>query len=183
MKASTSLLLFLTISACAQQSAPPLRQGLAAQSPEEATYTTVEFERGRSGLTDASRRNLNILARKVAGTGREVAEIKILAWADREYTGKKAGSPRTRDVILANERASAIRNFLRDDLHSKDPIDVFNMAKSPGLLDRLTRDEEYQVKRDVARAGVSGTRLPSGETSYTKAGKGFVIIDYAEETK
>lgn len=155
-------------------------KGIAKDGMEGSHYTALQFERGRSVLTDANKKYLNELARKASRTGREISEIKVLAWADREYPGKKNERAKTREVILANERANVIREFLREDLRTNEPIDVFNMAKKPGLLDQLTRDEEYRVKQDVAQSGVSATRLPSGETSYTKAGKVLVIIDYKE---
>jgi hypothetical protein len=158
-------------------------EGIAQEGMEGSHYTALQFSRGRSVLTDANKKYLNELARKATRTGREISEIKILAWADREYPGKKNEKAKTRDVILANERANVIREFIRDDLKTREPIDVFNMAKKPGILDQITKDEEYRVKQDVAQSGVSATRLPSGETSYTKAGKVLVIIDYKENTK
>lgn len=155
-------------------------KGIAQDALEGSHYTAVQFDQGKSKLSDANKKYLNELARKAARTGREISEIKILAWADREYPGKKNEKAKTREVILANERATVIREFLREDLRTNEPIDVFNMAKKPGLLDQITKDEEYRVKQDVAQSGVSATRLPSGETSYTKAGKVLVIIDYKE---
>lgn len=186
MKISLVISLFLfTLAGCshraAEERAPA--KGIAEEGLEGSHYTAVQFSRGRSVLTDDNKRFLNELARKANRTGKEISEIKILAWADREYPGRKNERAKTRDVILANERANVIRQFIRDDLKSREPIDVFNMAKKPGLLDQITKDEEYRVKQDVAQSGVSATRLPSGETSYTKAGKVLVIIDYKENTK
>jgi hypothetical protein len=182
----TLVILFssLMISACshrAETRAPA--KGIAEEGMEGSHYTALQFARGRSVLTEANKKFLNELARKASRTGREISEIKILAWADREYPGKKNEKAKTRDVILANERAKVIREFIREDLRTVEPIDVFNMAKKPGLLDQITKDEEFRVKQDVAQSGVSATRLPSGETSFTKAGKVLVIIDYKESAK
>jgi hypothetical protein len=173
------------VTACAHRT-PERRvdsKGIAEDGLEGSHYTALQFARGRSALTDANKKYLNALARKASQTGREIAEIKVLAWADKEYPAKKNERPKTRDVILANERANVIREFMKDDLHTHEPIDVFNMAKKPGLIDQFMKDEEFQVKQDVALSGVSATRLPSGETSYTKAGKVLVIIDYKDEQK
>ncbi len=179
------LFTFLTIIACSHKADDKRAsaKGIAQDGVEGSHYTALQFQRGRSVLTEANKKFLNELARKASRTGKEISEIKILAWADREYPGKKNEKPRTRDVILANERANVIREFIREDLRTREPIDVFNMAKKPGLLDQITKDEEYRVKQDVAQSGVSATRLPSGETSYTKAGKVLVIIDYKEDSK
>jgi len=176
------LLLTLLLTSCThkEESKRGAPEGLAQEGMEGSHYTALQFDRGRSVLNDANKKYLNELARKASRTGREISEIKILAWADREYPGRKNEKLKTRDVILANERAKVIREFIRDDLHSHEPIDVFNMAKKPGVLDQMTKGEEFRVKEDIARSGVTATRLPSGETSYTKAGKVLVIIDYKE---
>lgn len=176
------LLLVLLISSCTHrgESKRGESEGIAQEGMEGSHYTALQFDRGRSVLNDANKKYLNELAQKASRTGREISEIKILAWADREYPGRQNEKLKTRDVILANERAKVIREFIRSDLHTREPIDVFNMAKKPGLIDQMTKDEEFRVKEDIARSGVSATRLPSGEISYTKAGKVLVIIDYKE---
>ncbi len=153
--------------------------GIAREAFEGSHYAALHFERGKSVLTVPNMKYLNELARRASRTGREIDEIKILAWADREYPvqGEKS---KTRDVILANERANVIRRFMKESLSAPQPFDVFNMAKKPGTMDALLKDEEFQVKQDVADSGVSATKLPNGDTSYTKAGKVLVIIDYKE---
>ncbi len=153
------------------------RKGIAQEGFEGSHYTALQFERGRSILTTENKNILNELAKKASRTGREIEEIKILAWADREYSNDK-NKVKTRDVILANERASVIRDFMKKDLSASNEIDIFNMAKKPGPIDQLVKNEEYRIKEDIAGSGVSSTRLPSGEVSYTKAGKVVVIIDY-----
>lgn len=187
MKATTTVLLFSSLLfSCAHKEAPQKRaeaEGIAQEGFEGSHYSAIQFKRGTSVLTEENKRHLNALAAKASRTGREIEEIKVLAWADREYPNSKNEKLKTRDIILANERASVIREFIRKDLHSQEPIDVFNMAKKPGLIQQMTKGEEFKVKRDVALSGVSATRLPSGETSYTKAGKVLVIIDYMEERK
>lgn len=187
MKKTTSVLLFiLALTSCAHKEAPQKRavaDGIAQEGFEGSHYTAIQFDRGTSVLTEENKKFLNALAKKASRTGREIEEIKVLAWADREYPAGKNEKAKTRDVILANERASVIREFIRKDLNSEEPIDVFNMAKKPGLIEQMTKGEEFKVKQDVAMSGVSSTRLPSGETSYTKAGKVLVIIDYSEDRK
>lgn len=179
-KALLTCFLTLLVGSCSHEAARPHvgKKGIAQEGLEGSHYTAVQFERGRSVLSEENKKFLDALARKSSRTGREIAEIKILAWADREYPSGKNEKVKTREVILANERARVIRDFLRKDLHAKNQIDVFNMAKRPDILDQVFKDEEYKVKQDVALSGVSATRLPSGETSYTKAGKVLVIIDY-----
>jgi hypothetical protein len=175
------VILFLAFSSCShrEEGKRVENSGIATEAFEGSHYTAVQFDRGKSVLTDTNKKYLHELARKASRTGREIDEIKILAWADREYP-KEGEKSKIRDVILANERADVIRRFIKEGLNATEPIDIFNMAKKPGKLDQLLRDEEFRVKQDVAQSGVSATRLPSGQTSYTKAGKVLVIIDYRE---
>lgn len=172
------------LSACSHkaQDSRVENSGIATEGFEGSHYTAVQFERGTSVLDETNKKFLNELAKKASRTGREIDEIKILAWADREYP-QEGEKSKTRDVILANERANVIRKFMKDDLNSNEPFDIFNMAKKPRKIDELFKDEEFQVKEDVADSGVTATRLPTGQTSYTKAGKVLVIIDYKEKNQ
>ena len=177
----TILLLSLLASSCShKEEERRAHEGIAQEGMEGSHYTALQFDRGRSVLTNDNKKYLNELAQKASRTGREISEIKILAWADREYPVRMDEKVKTGDVILANERAKVIQEFIRGDLNTTEPIDIFNMAKKPGIIDQLMKDEEFLVKQDIARSGVSSTRLPSGETSYTKAGKVVVIIDYKD---
>lgn len=183
MKSISTVLFFsLVVLSCSHREKATLQKskGIAQEGLEGSHYTALDFDQGRSDLNDANKSDLNKLAQRALRTGRDVSEIKILAWADREYPGRKNERVKTRDIILANERARVTREFIRQDLRSKESIDVFNMAKKPGPIDKITKNEEFQVKEDIARSGVSGTRLASGDTSYTKAGKVLVIIEYRE---
>ncbi len=178
------LILSLALYACShkEEGKRVENSGIAAEGFEGSHYTAVQFDRGQSVLNEANKKYLNELAKKASRTGREIDEIKILAWADREYPAE-GEKTKTRDVILANERANVIRKFMKDGLNASEPFDIFNMAKKPGKMDELLKDEEFRVKEDVADSGVSATRLPGGQTSYTKAGKVLVIIDYKETQK
>lgn len=154
------------------------RQAAALSSQIGGTqYTTVEFEKGRTRLTPLSKKHLNELAAKAKRDSREIDEIKILAWADKEYPDRGSKAT-TAEVILAKERAESIRNYLEKDLHSDEEIDTFNMAKRPGLMSKLVYGEDYQVKEKVEQAGATKTIRDDGSVSYSKASKAMVIIDY-----
>lgn len=175
----------LLLGSCSYQDTRPRVEpkGIAQEGFERSPYTAVQFEPGKSVLTDDNKKFLNEFSRKASRSNREISEIRILAWADREYPNKENEKAKTKEVILANERARVIRDYLRKDLKADEHIDIFNMAKRPGALDKVLRDEEFKVKQDVAKSGVSATLLPTGETSYTKAGKVLVIFDYKEDKK
>jgi hypothetical protein len=144
-----------------------------------AHYASLEFTKGDSDLTSESKKYLNELAAMVDREGKEIEEIKVLAWADKEYPGK-AQKASTKDILLAKQRARTIKEYLTDDLHSQEKIDLFNMAKRPGLLSKMVRTEDEAVKNAIEQMGPTGTTLGNGEISYSKASKAMVIVDYVD---
>lgn len=149
----------------------------AAQSMG-SDYATVVFEKGQATLASSSKQNLKELAQKAHRSGKRIEEIRILAWSDKEYPDEVRGGATTSDIILATERAEKIRTFLEDDLGEAEDIDAYNMAKRPDLLSKILRDDEFAVKSAFETSEATAARLPSGELSYTKAGKAMVIINY-----
>ena len=141
-------------------------------------YTTVEFNKGKAGLTEESKAHLNELCLRAHNSRKQIEEIRILAWADKEYPNKVESKTKNKDVILASERAQKIRDYLEEDLKEENDIDAYNMAKRPDLLSKLLRNDEYDVKEAFETSGTTATRLADGSTSYTKASKAIVIVDY-----
>ena len=186
MKVLTLLILYsFVLIACSHKAAEKhtAEKGITDEALENAPYTALQFEKGKSTLTAESQNFLNELAKKASRPGREITGLKVLAWADTEYPEGTEEKARKKDIALARDRGTIVKKYIQEDLHSFERIEVFNMAKKPDIVDRLIKDEEFRVKQDVARTGVSSTRLPSGETSWTKAGKVIVIVDYKEVNK
>ncbi len=140
-------------------------------------YAAIEFEPGKSELTERNKSHLDLLAQRALRDGREIGEIKILAWADKEYPSE-AERVSPKDKLLAKDRGRNIERYLKEELYATNSIDVFNMAKKPSLLGRITKNEDWEIKETVKDTGATGTRLPNGSVSYTKASKALVIIDY-----
>jgi hypothetical protein len=141
-------------------------------------YTTIIFAEGKSSLTQKSKDHLKELAALAHKDGRPIEDIKILAWADKEYPDKTKSNAATRDIILASERAQKIKSYLEKDLKESEDIDAYNMARQPNLIAKLFRNEEYDVKKAFEQSGATASRLDDGSVSYTKASKALVIIDY-----
>ncbi len=141
-------------------------------------YTTVFFQKGRASLDTLSKESLKALANNAHKSKKEISEIRILAWADKEYPDKVSGKASTKDIILASERAQKIKDYLEEDLKEMEDIDSYNMAKRPNLMSKLLQNDEYEVKDAFETAGTTGEKLPDGSISYTKASKAIVIIDY-----
>lgn len=141
-------------------------------------YTTVFFNKGRASLDSLSKQHLKDLISNAHKTRKEIEEIRILTWADKEYPDKVKGKASTSDIILASERAQKIRDYLELDLKEMEDIDSYNMAKRPNLMSKLLQNDEYKVKEAFESSGATGDKLPDGSVSYTKASKAIVIIDY-----
>jgi hypothetical protein len=141
-------------------------------------YTTVFFNKGKSSLDSVSKQHLKDLASKAHKADKEIEEIRILAWSDKEYPDKVSGKASTKEIILASERAQKIKDYLEEDLKEQEDIDSYNMAKRPDLMSKLFQNDEYKVKDAFETVGATGEKLPDGSVSYTKASKAIVIIDY-----
>ncbi len=138
-------------------------------------YTAIEFEKGRSILSATSKEHLKALA-KTWATGPS-QEVKVLAWADEEYPNKVEGKASPKEVILASDRARAIKEFLKEELKAKGDVDSYNMAKRPNLFSKVFQNEEYKLKESFEASGATGVKLDDGSVSYSKAGKAIVIIE------
>jgi hypothetical protein len=141
-------------------------------------YTTVFFNKGRSSLDSMSKENLKHLISTAHKSKKDIEEIRILTWADKEYPDKVNGKPSTSEIILASDRAQKIKDYLEEDLKEMEDIDSYNMAKRPNLMSKLLQNDEYKVKEAFETSGATGDKLPDGSVSYTKASKAIVIIDY-----
>lgn len=178
------LLSFLVLFACAhKKEKKQTEQVTSVEKIEGARYTTLVFPEGSSELTTSSKEALKSFAQKVRERRKKIEDIKILAWADQEYPQDKKSKGSTREVILAGERAQNIKDFLKEDLQEDNQFDTFNMARRPDRLSKTLKDEDYEVKKAYEESGVTGSQLPDGSISYTKASKALIIINYEGEDR
>ncbi len=166
--------LYLTAS-CSTQSR---LQAQETTSTPEVRYVAVVFNRGEAHLDNSSKKALRNLLYLTQFSPIPVNEIRVLAWADHEYPEKREVSVSPEDILLASKRAQTVKSFLEEGLRTNLDVDAYNMAKRPGLLSQLFESDEFEVKKAIEETGTSGTRLPDGRISYTKASKAIVIIDY-----
>lgn len=141
-------------------------------------YTTIVFEEGKSTLSNENKKQLKKLSYRAHKDKRNIDEIRILAWSDKEYPEPEKKKASQDEILLAANRAQEIKNYLEEDLSEYEDIDSYNMARRPDFLSKLLRDDEYAVKEAFESSGATGTKLANGKTSYTKASKALVIIDY-----
>ena len=167
--------------------ASPRRQASEITTRESATsraaamsggseFAVVEFEKGSYALTSEGRATLQKVANITKNEGRDVNEIKVLAWADREYPadGSRANS---RDVNLADDRASVIKTYLKDDLNADMDVDKHNMAQRPGSFSELVKTDDYKIKNNFENSGAAPTTANTDDLR-TKVSKAIIVIKY-----
>jgi hypothetical protein len=189
-------LLGLTLAACISSCANKTTQTEAVATPApapavvakttEATalsggsdYTMIQFKKGSTALTEAGKIALRNLSEEGIKSARSIDDIKVLAWADREYPSEKAKATR-RDVKLADERAAVIKTYLKDDLKVSASIDNHNMAKRPGLFSEMMKSDDYKVKKNFEATGAAPTTVVGNEKRILgkKVSKAVVFIKY-----
>lgn len=179
------LILFSAIISCAQQTAvqqtaserEALERNIAAL--EGGFSTAIIFDEGKKSLSPDGERNLQLFSRRVLRNERLIDSVKILAWADAEYP-KEATKAHPKEVILAKERAQEIKEYLQDKIGDLR-VHSYNMAKRPGTLSSVTKNEEYALKEALEEMGPTATKLENGELSYSKASKAIIIVEYKDK--
>lgn len=144
-------------------------------------YTTLFFNVGRSNLSENDKENLKELSTRAHRTKKSIYEIRVLAWADKEYPEEVNSMVKMQDVKLASDRAKKIKRYLKENLNKYENIETFNMAKRPHLISKLIKNDDYDVKSTFESSGATGSTLPDGKISYTKSSKALVIINYLDD--
>lgn len=145
----------------------------AAAMSGGSEFAVIEFDKGSYALSEKGRATLQKVAH---AEKKDIGEIKVLAWADREYpeTGIKAEK---QQVNLADDRASVIKAYLKDDLKTDADIDKHNMAQRPGAFAELIKSEDFKIKSNFENSGAAPTNS-SPDILSTKVSKAIVVIEY-----
>jgi len=173
-----SIMSVLVATSCSSAKKDTTTSEISASPLAGSHYTTILFNKGDATLSEADQEQLKALADKAHKKNRAIEEIKILAWADKEYPDKTKEKASIKDVTLASERAYKIRDYLEANLDELEDIDSYNMAKRPGLASQLFKNNEFAIKEVFENSGATASKLPDGSVSYTKASKALVIIQY-----
>lgn len=140
-------------------------------------YVTVSFNQGQTSLDNSDKQAIRNLTSQVDQS--RVSEIIVLAWADREYPadGAKASS---RDVKIADQRASNIKKYIHDDLAFNADVDRHNMAERPGSLSKLFRTQDFRVKNTLESTGEMPVSTTANEPIVMdrKASSALVLLKY-----
>lgn len=130
---------------------------VAAEQGASAT-AELSFAKGSSQLPKDAANRLKKALREAASRG-PVSEVKIIAWADKEYPSTYNKALPTSERKLAEQRAQAVAQFL-EKATGGATVQSINMAERPGAMARFLKTSDFRVKRSLERAGI-----PNEDTS------------------
>jgi hypothetical protein len=124
----------------------------ASQALGAKMSSEVKFDEGKATLTQDSKDKIRDFVRDARAKGK-IDEIKVAAWADREYPTKdtKASSA---DVKLADERLKELKKYLKDDLKVSS-VDSYNMTERPNALQKFLKTPTANVKNTMEASGAA----------------------------
>lgn len=118
------------------------------------TSSQIAFEVGKTDLKPEELTELREVVNQAKANG-QIDEIKVIAWADREYPAEGTTAP-NQQVKLAEERADKIKRYLKKELKVSD-VAVYNMAKRPNALQELMNTQTAKVKNTMETTGAAPT--------------------------
>jgi hypothetical protein len=126
----------------------------AADLNNASLYTVLPFTAGSSDLSTDARNQLRHLVDRAREQG-QVAEVKIVSWADKEYPKGRRRSLDRASRRIADERAMEVRNYFTDNVHEAK-VTRYNMAERPDAVEKLLNTSpNVQVKKSLAAVGLT----------------------------
>lgn len=126
----------------------------AAQSLGAKATSQIAFDAGTTDLKPSELAELREVVSQAKANGK-ISEIKVVAWADREYPAEGTTAP-NQQVKLAEERADKIKKYLKKELKVSD-VAVYNMAKRPNALQELFNTQTAKLKDKMETTGAAPT--------------------------
>jgi hypothetical protein len=144
---------------------PPLTE-VSKLNSDQLDYATLEFDRGETQLSEMDRLHLEELSMKMKQAGKIVDDIKIITWSDR-YVEKDEDSTNT-EIILARQRAEAIKKYLDKNLPAEEDVDFYNMAENPERYTNFMHRKGVPIEDAFQEEG----------QKISPDGRALVIIEY-----
>lgn len=112
----------------------------------------IKFTESATGLTADQKKEINQVIANARSKG-SIEEVKIMAWADKEYPMNKEKYS-SQDIEIANKRLKAMQDYVRKQLKVSD-VDVYNMAERPSRLEELFKTTDARVKQKAEAGGAA----------------------------
>ena len=127
----------------------------AGQNLGASQVVQVEFDEGKYNLQPGEADEIKNAINEAKKNG-QIAEVKVLSWADQEYPAKGTKAPKS-SVKLANNRADTIKTVMKNELGVKD-VDTYNMAQRPNTIQELIKTNSAKVKAEMETSGAAPTK-------------------------
>lgn len=182
INAGLALATFGFIAACANspREASPTstdKTARAALAVGASKYVLIDFAPGQTQLSDSAKTSIRRLTAEAPEN--TVDEVKVLAWADKEYPANGT-KPARSDVALADDRADSVKTYIRQDLNYDVDVDNHNMAKRPSTLAKVMTTEDYDIKSAFEHTGQIAVDPTSRDQIFvgSKASKALVLVKF-----
>lgn len=143
-------------------------------------YTILEFDKGTTTLNESNKKALKEFIKKAEQDGRDLDQIKILSWADREYPDK-AAVVSAADIKVANNRTESIEKYFKNVLDVNPGFATYNMAKRPSKISELLHTDDYKTKNIFLKTGAMPSSAKQGDLATLmnrKARKALIMVEY-----
>lgn len=156
----------------------PVEESAAANMLGATHVAPIYFRQGEQSLSREEKRALQAFITSARSKG-EPEDVKVLAWADREYpmTDKKA---QPIQVEMAQARANNIKKFLSENLDVTSVV-VFNMAERPSPSEEMLKTQDFKVKHAMEITGV--VPKPDETGAFQDLGKGSSALVFLKSEK
>ncbi len=135
----------------------------AKDAPSAALVTEVQFSPASAELRADGKAKLRDIIAAATKKG-EVAEVKVISWADKHYPQPPKDKLGNDARKLADERALEISGYFQDNTQGLD-IDTYNMAERPNAVEELLKTSDARVKTALESSG-----------NMAKAGRSIVLV-------
>jgi hypothetical protein len=155
-----TLSLFASLAACSSpqpkaEFAPPSPEAKIVAQKEKASYVIeVSFDKGAATLTPSAMDRIDETLQRARRDG-TLDQVKVIAWADREYPSSAKKDLGKKQRELADRRAKAIGDYISPQTQAS--VEKYNMAARPNAMQKLVSSSDARIKRSLEDAGIATT--------------------------
>jgi len=124
----------------------------ASQALGAKMASEIKFDEGKATLTPESKNQIRDFVQSAREKGK-IDEIKVAAWADREYPVKDTKASKV-DINLADTRLKELKTYLKHDL-KVEKVDAYNMTERPNALQKFLKTPTAKVKDTMEANGAA----------------------------
>lgn len=142
--------------------------------PSNLKVETLTFPAGATQLSVDDKAKLKAFIESAVATG-TIKEIKVASWSDRDVPTDPTKSLSKDDRRMAEERANAVRKYLRDQLKMKK-VETYNMAHGAGRIAKAFRTEEAELRAAFASKDAAPGKLRPEVIAIRDHGKASTVV-------